>query len=258
MDYEKTFAGFFDELGEAARKIALQYFRTVLPVEDKPDTSPVTQADREIEKTLRQMINKKFPDHGIIGEEFGRENEKADFVWVIDPIDGTKSFITGRPLFGTLVGLMHNGTPTVGMIDQPYTKERWFGIDKQFARHNGKPIKVAAPRKLDQARLYTGSISMFKGEKFENFLKLSNTAKLAQQGCDCYVYGLVALGTVDITVEQCLGLYDVAGSAPIITGAGGYVAQWDGKPISFDFNKTCVTASNEALAHEAMAIMNSR
>ena len=122
VDYAQQFGGFFDAAAEAARAITLQYFRREIPVDDKADKSPVTQADREIEQKLRAMIKRSFPTHGIIGEEFGKENAEAEFVWVIDPIDGTKSFITGRPLFGTILGLMHNGKPVAGLIDQAFTR----------------------------------------------------------------------------------------------------------------------------------------
>ena len=127
-DYEKEFAAFFNQAADVARAIALKYFRHVIAVDDKQDKSPVTQADREIERILRELIRKTFPTHGIVGEEFGQDNEQAEFVWVIDPIDGTKSFATGRPLFGTILGLMHNGKPVAGLIEQAFTKERWFGI----------------------------------------------------------------------------------------------------------------------------------
>lgn len=255
-DYEKHFSPFFDELADAAGNIALTYFRQNIPVDDKQDKSPVTQADREIEQKLRALIRKKFPTHGIIGEEYGKENETAEFVWVIDPIDGTKSFIMGRPLFGTIIGLMHNGKPAVGLIEQAYTKERWFGVSDQFARHNGKVIKVAPPRALPDARLYIGSLSMFEGENFEGFLKLSRAAKVTQFACDCYAYGLLAMGWADLLVEQRLGLYDVAGVAPIITGAGGFISDWGGKPIDMNFNGTAVAAICRELAMQAAAVFN--
>ncbi|HEU0118630.1 MAG TPA: histidinol-phosphatase [Alphaproteobacteria bacterium] len=255
MNYETQFAAFFDQAADVARDVTLKYFRQNIPVDDKADKSPVTQADREIEQRLRELIKKTFPTHGIIGEEFGKENESAEFVWVIDPIDGTKSFITGRPLFGTIIGLMHNGKPAVGLIDQGYTKERWFGITGQFAKHNGKPIKIAPPRKLDQARLYTGSISMFDDENFENYLALCRAAKLTQYSTDCYAYGLLAMGWADIVVEQKLGLYDVAGVVPIITGAGGVMTDWDGNAIDASFKGKAVAASSKELAGEALALL---
>lgn len=253
-DYEKLFAPFVAEAADLAGQITLNYFRKEIPIDDKDDKSPVTKADREIEQALRDMIAKKFPTHGIIGEEFASSNEGAEFVWVIDPIDGTRAFMTGKPLFGTIIGLMHNGKPTVGCIDQAFTKERWFGIADTYATHNGNPIKVAAPRKLAASRLYTGSPDMFRGENFEKYLALCRAAKWPQYGCDCYAYGLQAMGWCDLVVEQDLKIYDVAGVIPIITGAGGFTANWDLTPISFDFSGHMIAASTKELAEEAVRI----
>jgi fructose-1,6-bisphosphatase/inositol monophosphatase family enzyme len=255
-DYNTLFSPFIHECADAAGAVALKYFRTVIPVDDKDDKSPVTQADREIEQAIRALIKAKFPTHGIFGEEFGQENIDAEFVWVIDPIDGTKSFATGRPLFGTIIGLMHNGMPVLGIIDQPYTRERWFGITDVMATHNGTPIHVAAPRTLPNARLYTGSIDMFKGENFENYLTLCRAAKWTQFACDCYACGLLAMGWADVWAEQCLKLYDVAGVVPIITGAGGFISDWEGKPIDMNFNGFAVAASTRDLANQALEILN--
>ena len=146
-------------------------------MDDKADRSPVTQADREIEQALRDLIRKRFPQHGIIGEEFGRDNPDAEFVWVIDPIDGTKAFATGKPLFGTIIGLMHDGKPAVGLIEQAYTHERWFGVMDRVAYHNNTEIKVAGPREFKNARLYTGSISMLDDENIENWIEMCRSVK---------------------------------------------------------------------------------
>lgn len=254
-DYQKLFAPFMHQAADVARDVTMQYFRKVIPVDDKDDKSPVTEADRAIEKSLRAMINKAYPAHGIIGEEFGRENEGTEFVWCLDPIDGTKSFITGRPMFGTIIGLLHNGKPVAGIIDQAFTRERWFGIADVIATHNGTPVRVAPPRPLAASRLYTGSINMFEGVNFDGYLRLCHAAKLTQYACDAYAYGLLAMGWADVLVEQCLKLYDVAGAAPIITGAGGTITDWHGNPITIDFNGEAVAASNKDLALEAINLL---
>lgn len=254
-DYDKLFTTFIHQAADAAGEVALKYFRKVIPVDDKQDKSPVTQADREIEQALRVLINKAFPKHGIIGEEFGKENTDAEFVWCLDPIDGTKSFITGRPMFGTIIGLLHNQKPVMGAIDQAFTRERWFGIADTLATHNGKPIRVAPPRKLAAARLYTGSINMFEGENFDGYLRLCRAAKLTQYSCDAYAYGLLGMGWADVIVEQCLKLYDVAGAMPIITGAGGYFATWNDQPIDIHFEGEAVAASTKELAMEALKVL---
>jgi inositol-phosphate phosphatase/L-galactose 1-phosphate phosphatase/histidinol-phosphatase len=255
FDVEKQFAGFFEEMAEAARDIALRYFRKNLVVDEKEDKTPVTQADREIEQNLRALIKQKFPAHGVIGEEFGRENAAAEFVWVIDPIDGTKAFATGRPSFGTIIGLAQNGKPVAGLIDQAYTKERWFGVTDRFCRHNGVPVKVAAPRKLSAARFYTTTAAMFEGGYEEGFERLRKTVKWPQYSCDCYAYGLLALGWIDLVMERDLKVHDVIGLAPIISGAGGYAGSWDGNEISLETDGTIIAASTKALALEALAVL---
>ena len=253
IDYEKFFGPFFNEAADLAG--VLRYFRQNIPVDDKQDKSPVTQADREIEQKLRELISRTFPGHGVIGEEYGRDRADADFVWIIDPIDGTKSFATGRPLFGTIIGLMHHGKPVVGLIEQAYTKERWFGVTNKAAYHNGKPIQVAPPRTLENARLYTGSISMFDDDNFPNFVAMCRAAKWTQYSSDCYGYGLLAMGWADVVVEQCLGLHDVAGVAPIITGAGGFISDWNGGEIDIHFNGKAVAASCRELAFSTLAVV---
>lgn len=251
-DYEKNFGGFFDRAADAARTIALKYFRREIPVSDKEDSSPVTAADREIEQKLRAMIGEAFPSHGIVGEEYGEQNAGAEFVWVIDPIDGTKSFITGRPQFGTIIGLMHGGRPVAGLIDQAFTAERWFGVASQFARHNGKPIRVAPPRTLKEARLCTGPFSMFEDGKLEDYIALCRAARHAQYNGECYAYGLLAMGWFDVVVEQGLKIHDVAGVVPIVTGAGGFAGDWELNSLTFDFGGSIVAASSLSLAREAV------
>jgi inositol-phosphate phosphatase / L-galactose 1-phosphate phosphatase / histidinol-phosphatase len=256
MTNEKLFASFIHDMADAAGVIALRYFRHDIPVDDKQDRSPVTQADREIELCLRDMIQKTFPNHGIIGEEFGSINENAEYVWVIDPIDGTKSFAMGRPLFGTIIGLLHNKKPVLGIIDQAYTKERWFGVADKLATHNGNPIKVASPREFENARLYTGSISMFENDDFEKFLAFERAAKWTQYSCDCYAYGLLAMGWADIVIEQCLKIHDIVGIIPIITGAGGVVCDWSGNSLSGviekNFKGQFIAASSQSLVDEVL------
>lgn len=257
-DYEKHFGGFFNDLAEAARGLALKYFRSDIAIIDKEDDSPVTAADREIEQALREAIGKAFPAHGIIGEEFGVENTGAEFVWVIDPIDGTKSFITGRPQFGTIIGLMHNGKPAVGLIDQAFTRERWFGVADQMAMHNCNPIRVAHPCTLKAARLCTGAFSMFEDGQMENYMALCRAVRCAQYNGECYAYGLLAMGCFDLVVERQLKIHDVAGVIPIITGAGGFAGDWDLNPVGLDFGGAIVAANSKELAEAAVRVFGTR
>jgi inositol-phosphate phosphatase/L-galactose 1-phosphate phosphatase/histidinol-phosphatase len=257
-DYERHFAGFFDRAADNAREIALRYFRRDIPVSDKDDSSPVTEADREIERDLRTLIGKTYPDHGIIGEEYGEHNAGAEFVWVIDPIDGTKSFITGRPQFGTIVGLLHEGRPVVGLIEQAFTRERWFGVADELATHNGKPIRVAPHRTLREARLCTGPFSMFEDGQLDNYTALCRAVKCAQYNGECYAYGLLAMGWLDLVMERGLKIHDVAGVVPIVTGAGGFAGDWELKAVTRNFGGAIVAASARALAQEAVAAFERR
>jgi len=252
MDYEKNFAGFFDQAAEEARAIALKYFRREIAVTDKEDSSPVTEADREIEQNLRALINYAFPGHGIIGEEYGEENANAEFVWVIDPIDGTKSFITGRPQFGTIIGLVHEGSPAVGLVDQAFTRERWFGVANQFTKHNDKPIRVSPPRDLKDARLCTGPFSMFEDGCLENYMTLCRAVRCSQFNGECYAYGLLAMGWFDVVLERHLKIHDVAGVVPIVSGAGGFAGDWALNPVTLDFGGSIVAASSRNLAMQAV------
>jgi inositol-phosphate phosphatase/L-galactose 1-phosphate phosphatase/histidinol-phosphatase len=196
---------------------------------DKADASPVTIADREAEAAMRNLIAARFPDHGIVGEEFGTERADAEFVWVLDPIDGTKSFISGVPLFGTLIALLHQGRPVLGVLDQPISRERWLGVEGQRSRLNGGEIQSRACADLAAATVFTTTPDMFKGMDAEAFARIRSAAKLVRYGADCYAYGLCALGFVDAVIEAQLKLYDFCALVPIVEGAGGIVTDWQGR-----------------------------
>ena len=220
-------------MADAAGREILKYFRQPLNVEDKADTSPVTQGDKNSERVMREMLKERFPDHGIVGEEYGRENENAEFVWVLDPIDGTKSFIAGLPLFGILIALLHNGKPVVGVIDQPYAKERWLGVWGKPTTLNGKEIHTRPCAALSQAVLFsTADKLMFvKPEEKKAFGALCSKTKIERFSTDCYGYGLLAAGFGDIICETDLKLYDYAALVPIVTGAGGVMTDWNGNDL---------------------------
>lgn len=194
-------AVFFDELGDTARTVALKYFRKELAVDETQDKSPVTQADREIEQNLRALTKKTFPAYGVIGEEFGKGNPEAEFVWVIDPIDGTKAFATGRPTSGTIIGLAYNGVASAGLIDQAFAgKMVWRR--RPFLPLQWEPVKVAPVRSLAAARFHTTVPSMFDGGYEANLDILCRSVKWPIFNCDCYAYGLLALGWIDLIVEK--------------------------------------------------------
>ena len=227
---EKDFACL---LADAAEKEILKCFRKPLNIEDKADTSPVTQADKNSERVMREMLHERYPSHGIVGEEYGRENETAEFVWVLDPIDGTKSFIAGVPLFGTLIALLHNGKPVVGVINQPYTKERWVGVKGRQTTLNGKEIHTRACPDINQAVLFsTAGRTMFKTPSDKaKFDALCAEAKICRFSTDCYGYGLLAAGCADIVFETDMKLYDYAALVPVVCGAGGVMTDWAGNGL---------------------------
>lgn len=253
--YER-FIPTINELADMARTIALKYFRTDMKLEDKNDKTPVTIADREIEKMMREYLMQNYPEHGVIGEEYGSFQEDAEFVWVIDPIDGTKAFATGKPLFGTIIGLTHRGKPILGLIDQAFTRERWVGCQGMTATYNGIPVKVAGERDLSDSRFYTAAPEMYHGERFENFEEVRKSVKWMLYGCDCYAYGLLAMGFVDAVVEQFLAVHDVIGLVPVIKSAGGYVTDWNGNEIDLNTDGRIIAASSPRLAKETLSILN--
>ena len=239
-----------NDLADAAGAAIRPRFRQRLAIEDKPDLSPVTIADREAEIAMRRLIAGRFPDHGIIGEEFGREREDAEFVWVLDPIDGTKSFISGVPLFGTLIALARRGRPILGIIDQPVLRERWIGAAGRPTLLNGAPIRVRPCAGLAAATLFATSPDMFAGSDEVAFGRAAAAAKLVRFGADCYAYGLLALGFVDLVIEASLKPYDFSAMLPVVEGAGGVVTDWRGAKLTVASDGRVLVAGDHR-AHEA-------
>ena len=248
------FLGLASELADAAGAAIRPYFRQPLAVADKADLSPVTAADRAAELAMRRLIAARFPDHGIIGEEFGRKREAADFVWVLDPIDGTKSFISGVPLFGTLIALAHHGRPIIGVIDQPILRERWIGANGRPTTFNGAPIRCRTCSALAGATVFATSPDMFKGADAAAFARVAAAAKLVRFGADCYAYGLVAHGCIDLVIEASLKTYDFSAMLPIVEGAGGVATDWRGAPLSLASDGRVVVAGDRR-AHAAALVL---
>lgn len=238
-------------LADAAGVAQRRYFRTPVSVESKADESPVTVADREAESAMRDLIRQHFPGHGIYGEEFGAADLDAEFVWVLDPIDGTKSFITGRPLFGTLIALLHGGEPVLGIIDQSIIGERWLGVLGEPSTHNGKPIQVRSCATLDQAVMFATSPRMFDASELRRaYQRLEDEVRLPMFGGDCYAYGLLAMGFADLVVEASLEPYDFMALIPVIAGAGGMLTDWSGGALTLE-SGGAVIAAGDARTHEA-------
>jgi inositol-phosphate phosphatase/L-galactose 1-phosphate phosphatase/histidinol-phosphatase len=244
-----------NSLADAARPIAARYFRTPVTVDDKSDQSPVTIADREAETAMRALLGKHVPAHGIFGEEHGVERADAEYVWVLDPIDGTKAFITGLPIFGTLIALLHRGVPVLGIIDQPISKERWIGANGRPSTLNDKPIKVRACAALDKAYMYSTAPLMFPGPTAKRHEALAEKVKLFRWGGDCYAYGLLAAGHVDLVVENSLKLYDFAALVPVIKGAGGMITDWKGRELDIHSDGSVLAAGDPAIHRAASAVL---
>jgi inositol-phosphate phosphatase / L-galactose 1-phosphate phosphatase / histidinol-phosphatase len=245
-----------NSLADAARPIAARYFRTPVPIDDKSDLTPVTIADREAETAMRTLLARHVPQHGVHGEEHGVERPDAEYVWVLDPIDGTKAFITGLPIFGTLIALLHRGVPVLGVIDQPILKERWLGVVGRQSTFNGQPIRVRACPSLERAYMYSTAPIMFSGDISRRHESLTHAVKLFRWGGDCYAYGLLASGHVDLVVENSLKLYDFAALAPVIKGAGGLITDWQGQELDMRSDGSVLAAGDPAVHRAALGILS--
>ena len=195
-----------ERLADAARPVVRKYFRTPVAVDDKADDSPVTIADREVEAAMRAILAAEVPGHGILGEEHGRTNCEAEWVWVLDPIDGTAAFITGKPSFGTLIALAHRGVPVLGIIDQAFTSERWLGVAGRPTTLNGVKANVRACPDLAHAYAYTTAPELFCAQTRPAWDRIAAQVKRSRYGCDCYAYALAASGFVDLVVEAGLAV----------------------------------------------------
>ena len=231
------FAAFVDQLAAVAGETILPFFRTALRVRDKGTPGafdPVTAADHAAETAMRALIRRNFPGHGIVGEEFGAEHADAEYVWYLDPIDGTKSFISGMPVWGTLIALTRVGRPVFGLMDQPFTRERFSG-DGGAAHYRGpageRDLRVRACEGLEDAVLFTTSPRLMDGPDRQAFERVEEAVLLSRYGGDCYAYCMLAAGHVDLVIETALKPHDVLALVPIITGAGGVITTWEnGEP----------------------------
>ena len=247
------FKAFIGRLATSSGETILPFFRTSLSIDNKSvaqDFDPVTEADRAAEAVMRRLIKANFPQHGIVGEEFGNEREDAEYVWVLDPIDGTKSFIAGFPIWGTLIALLHKGTPVYGMMHQPFIGERFFGDGAQ-ARYRGpageRRLSVRACARLDEATILTTSPLLMDEADRARYVEVEKQVRLPRYGGDCYGYCMVAAGHADLVVETNLKPFDILPLVPIIEGAGGIVTAWDG---GSDLSSGRVVAAGDRRVHE--------
>ena len=256
----KIYTDFMHELAEAAAAVTLKYFKKPMEVLNKggklgTDFDPVTVADRNTEHAIRTLIAERFPNHNILGEEHGTENKNSNLTWVIDPIDGTWSFISGIPTWATLIALQDGNKTIVGMLDQPYLKERYIGTAAETSL-NGQIIKVRPCRDIFSATISTTDpLQLFNGEEEQDkFFRVAAGAKMMRNGYDSYAYAMVAAGFIDVVIEAGLEPYDIQALIPIIEGAGGMVTNWQGEPVTG--GGQVVTCGDSRLHEQVIGLLN--
>jgi inositol-phosphate phosphatase/L-galactose 1-phosphate phosphatase/histidinol-phosphatase len=237
---------FAGRLADAAGAAIRPFFRAEHGLETKPDESPVTLADRAGERVMRELITAERPDDGIIGEEYGIHEGSSGRSWVLDPIDGTRAFISGRPIFGTLIALIVDGWPVLGIIDQPVLGERWIGVMGKPTLFNGTPTTTRACRELSSALLATTSPALFDDRQLHAFEHLDASVRSVVLGGDCYNYACLASGHLDVVVEAGLKLHDFAALVPVVEGAGGRMCDWQGDPLTADSKGEVIAAGDPA------------
>lgn len=255
---ERCPAKFIDlalRLSEEARDTAARYFRTRFPVETKSDESPVTIADREIEAAQRAIIESAYPDHGISGEEYGDVRMGADYIWVLDPIDGTKAFLNGIPVFTNLIGLAYRGNPVLGVIDQPTLGERWIGAAGHGTTLNGTPITTDLGPTLAEVTVHATTPEMFFGTTAARFDRLISATKYRRYGTDCYAYGLLASGHLHLVAEADMKVQDYMPVVEVVRQAGGVISDWSGNPLGFDSDGTVLASAGNRLHAAALKIL---
>lgn len=256
MKEYNQFIPFVKELARKSSDVIMPYFANQdVTVEMKSDETPVTVADRNAEQVMREMINQQYPGHGIIGEEFGNENVDAEFVWVLDPIDGTKSFASACPLFGTLIALRHNGEPVLGVIHMPALNRLLIGDGKQTTL-NDKPVRVRDTGSMEDAVMLTTDILFVdQYQDYTGFEKVMRTVKLFRTWGDCYAYFSLATGWSDIAVDPIMEVWDIQALIPVVRGAGGVITAWDG---SDPVQANSIVAASPALHRHVVEELNSK
>ncbi len=243
---------------DAAAAVIRPFYRQPLAPDLKADQSPVTIADRTAEQAMRAVLAERFPDHGMLGEEFGLDRPDAHLRWVLDPIDGTRAFITGRPLFGTLIALLEDGRPMLGVLDQPISRERWIGARGRptaFSGAPGRPSARSCPT-LTEAELSCTAPEIFTEDEAVRWRHLQAATRRTTWGGDCYAYGLLALGLVDVIAEAGLKTWDWAALVPIVEGAGGRLTDWTGAPLHEAGDGRVLAVGDPALLEPAIALLS--
>ena len=251
-----SLARFAGQLADASGEVIQRYYRQPIPVDTKADESPVTIADREAEVAIRRLIETAYPEHGIIGEELDNVREDAEFVWVLDPIDGTRSFITGKPLFGTLIALCHQETPVLGVIDQPISGERWLGCHGRPTMLGDQPVTARSCTELATAVLFTTGHEWYGDTRLTAFKRLESRVRMTQYSADCYAFALLATGFVDVVSECSMHNHDIAALVPVVEGAGGVMTDWQGQSLTLTSEGCVLAAGDRALHEKALEVLH--
>ncbi len=252
----EEFAKFANLLADDASKTSMSYFRNKIEIEIKDDESPVTLADKETEQVLRDRIRREYPNHGILGEEYENEKIDSEFIWVIDPIDGTRSYIAGHKDFGNLIALLHNKKPVLGIINCPAHDERWVGIKNKITKCNAKEIQTSKIQTIKDAYLFTSGLYFQEPQIKKGLELLKKKSRYYRLGGDCYMYGMLASGFVDIVLEDTLKVHDYMALINVIQGSGGIITDKFGKEISLESDGSLVASSSKSLHDEIIKLIN--
>ncbi len=252
----KEFLNFANSLADIATKTSMHYFRNKLDIQNKDDESPVTIADKETEKKIRDQIHKRYPTHGILGEEYENEKLDSEFIWVIDPIDGTRSYIAGHKDFGNLISLLHNNKPVLGIINCPAHDERWIGLQGKKTTCNNKEVKCSGVNKLNKSYLFTSGMYFYEPILKNGIELLKEKSQYFRLGGDCYMYGMLASGLIDIVVEDTLKAHDYMALVNVVEGAGGKISDKYGEAINLKSDGSLIASSSEALHNEIIELIN--
>ncbi len=255
MNVSQEYIAFANKLADSAREITLKYFRQPLKIESKDDRSPVTIADQETEAQLRRMIAAQYPEHSFYGEESGQHQTDSKWTWVVDPIDGTTSFSTGKPTFGTLIALLYGKKPVLGIIDHAALDDRWVGVKGEPTTFNGDPVQCNSVDNLANASAFTTTTRMFDDSNMPRYRQLVSQCKFGVFGADCMGYGLLASGFTEIVVEASLQPYDFLAVTPVIEGAGGVITDWQGQAITLHTGEEILASANQVIHDKALAYL---
>lgn len=247
---------FAEHLADESRSILNGVAGKMPEVDIKSDLSYVTATDRNVEERLRELIEREFPDHGIYGEEFGTRDLDAEYVWVLDPIDGTAAFVAGIPVYGTLIGVARQGSPWIGVIDHPATSERWVGVSGESATLNGKPVRTRACADLAPALMTNSNPDFLQPADRAAFETLRGQVHYTQYGGSCYAYGVLASGRTDLAIDGGLDPVDIFAAAAVIEGAGGVVTDWRGQGITLGWKDLVLASGDPALHAQALSVLS--